>query len=177
MIMDLIQHFQNLGWTPAQGKALAIVPKVMGALSFGGSAYIIYDCCTDTTKLSNSARRGNQHYHRIMFGMSILDCCSSFFGPFLGTWMMPKGYHYYAAGTLATCDAASFFHQLGSVGTPLYNCSLVTFLLLVIKYNWVPSRIYRVQKWFHIVPWTICVTMAIAGFPLKVFGPTFFSCW
>lgn len=137
------------------------------------SLFSTTDVCTNPSK-----RRGpGSFYHRIMLGMSILDCSASFFGSFLGSCVMPKGSHYYAVGTLATCDAASFFHQLGLLGTPMYNCSLMTLLLLSIAYNWGPMRLKKVEKWFHIVPWTLCLTCAVVAFPLKVYGPSFMSCW
>lgn len=172
-MVNFIQLYQLKGWSAAQGKSIVIVPKISGGLSFISSAYIVYDICANPPK-----RRGpGAFYHKIMLGMSLLDCSSSFFGSFLGSWAMPKGYHYYAVGTQATCDGAAFFHQLGTLGTPLYNCSLMTFLLLQVKYNWTAARIKKVEKWFHIVPWTVCLIVAIAGFPLKVYGPNFMSCW
>ena len=153
-----------------QIKAFVIMPKIMGFFSTLGSSYIIWDVLKDPSK-----RR--KQYHRIMLGMSTLEASSSFFGPFLGTWVMPKGYHLYAMGNMSTCDMAAFLHQLGTNGTPLYNCSLITYYLLVIKYNWTDSKVRKIEKWFHIIPWTVCTIASFAGLALRVFGPFAFNCW
>ena len=168
--MTLIKFYGLLGWTEQQIKAFVILPKITGAFSFLGSSYIVFSIIRDPKKQEMT-------YHRIMFGMSILDMLSSFSGPLLSTWPMPRGYHMYAFGTSATCEAAAFFHQLGVCGTPLYNCCLVTFYCLLLKHNWTKSRIANVEKYFHIIPWTVCLSVSIAAIPCKVYGPSAFSCW
>jgi len=65
---------------------------------------------------------------------------------------MPKDYLIFAVGTVGTCDVSGFIATIGVYGTPLYNCTLTTYFLIQIKYNWNISRIKHVEKWFHIVP-------------------------
>ena len=166
----LVKFYQAIGFTMPQIKAFVILPKITGTLSVLGSSYIIYDVLKDPSKRK-------KQYHQIMLGMSTLELISSFFGPFLGTWPMPKGYHLYAMGTMTTCDISAFLHLLGSIGAPLCNCSLITYYYLVIKHNWNDSRIGEVSKWFHIIPWSICTIFTIIGIPLKVFGPFSMNCW
>ena len=169
--MNLIDFYNRLGYSSFQVKAFVIAPKVTGLLSFIGSFLIVFDIAKDATKRKTQ-------YHRIMFGMSILDMISSFFGPILGTWPMPKGYHYYAIGNLHTCDAAGFFHSLGADGTALYNCTLMTCILLVLKFKWNEAKIQRkAEKWFHIVPWGFGFVIAVKSISFKVLGPIHYMCW
>jgi hypothetical protein len=165
-----LEYCKQLGWSSSQIKSIVIIPKIMGFLSFSGSLYIIQDVIRNPKKRESA-------YYKILLGMSLMDMTHSFFGPFLGTWSMPKGYHLYAIGTITTCDIAGFLQQLGSCGTPLYNCSLATFYLLLLKYNWTNTKIARVEKYFHIVPWNVCLLNSITALSLKAFGPNISSCW
>ena len=163
--------YDALGWTESQIKAMMLVPKITGGLSALGSSYIIYD-------ILKAERKRQSQYHRIMVAMSLLEFLVSFFGHFLSSWPMPKGYQMYAVGNDISCGIASFFYILGMLGTPLYNCSLVTHYTLVIKQKWSKDDIQVIEKWYHIIPSTICVTMAILPFALGVNGPAIgFLCW
>ena len=90
---------------------------------------------------------------------------------------MPSGYYIMAIGNVYTCDAAGFVSSIGHYGIPLYNCSLATYYLLELKYNWGESRIKDVEKWFHIVPWVTGVVMATVGLVTQSFGPLLSVCW
>jgi hypothetical protein len=165
-----LEYYKMLGWSTSQVRSFVIIPKIMGFLSFSGSLYIVQDVMRNPKKRKST-------YYKILLGMSLLDTMGSFFGPFLGTWPMPKGNHLYAIGTVTACDIAGFLHQFGSCGTPFYNCSLVTFYLLLLKYNWSNTKIARVEKYFHIVPWTMCLLTSIPALLLKAYGSTIFCCW
>ena len=84
---------------------------------------------------------------------------------------MPKGSWLWAAGNIITCDIASFLGGMGYMGSPLYNCSLVTYYLLQIKYNWSDQRIKVIEKWFHIVPWLITISLSGLIAVTKSSGP------
>ena len=148
----------------------AILPKITGALSTVGSGYIIQDVLKDP-------RKRRRTYHRLMLGLSISDFISSFFVNFLSTWPMPKGYLKYAIGNVATCDMVGFLQVLtGFFTTPLYNCSLATYFLVQLKYNWRDGRITKMEKWLHIIPWSVGLIPAIVGLAMKAFGPITFIC-
>ena len=144
---------------------IAILPKITGGLSAVGSGYIIQNVLRDPRK------RGGSSFHRLMLGLSTSDFLSSFFVFFLSTWPMPRGYMKYAVGTLGTCDAAGFFVAFTVLTTPLYNCSLATFFLVQLKYNWSDQRIVEMEKWLHIVPWSVGLVAGILGLIMKSYGP------
>ena len=90
----------------SQRKALAIVPKVTGGISFCCSCLIFQHVLRDPKKRKST-------YHRLMAGMSLSDMFGSFFGFFLSTWPFPKETGMFgASGSLQTCDAAGFFVRL-----------------------------------------------------------------
>ena len=149
---------------------LAILPKITGALSALGSAYIIQDVLRDPRK------RKEGIFHRLMLGLSVMDFLFSFFSYVLSTWPMPKGYLKYAVGTVGTCDAVGFFQALTIFSIPLYVSSLATFFLIRLKLNWIDQRIKAVEKWFHIVPWSVGLVTGILGLATKSFGPVSFNC-
>ena len=119
-----------LDWQLCQGLSidqitnLIINYKISSALSIMGSIYVIQDVLWDPKKRKEST------YHRIMVGLSCSDIIFSFFGPFLGSWVMPTGSQIFAAGSDIACAVAGFFMTMAVPCTPLYNCSLATFYLL-----------------------------------------------
>jgi hypothetical protein len=160
----------DYNWSDAQVIANVVVPKITGAISCSGSGYIIYDV------LKNPIKR-KKPYHRIVLGMSVIDCFSSFFLYFLSSWPEPRGYHVYAYGNDATCDAQGFLGNIGIIGVPLYNCSLATFYLLVLKYEWTDGRMRRIEKWFHIIPWLISLSFSCVALAFNSFMGVSWFCW
>ena len=164
-------YINTLGWTEAQVKTIVLLPKVPGALSALGSGYIIYDTMKEE-------RKRKSPYHRIMAAMSVLEFLVSFFGAFMSSWPMPKGYQVYAVGNNFSCGVSGFFYVLGMVGTAMYNCSLTTHHTLVIKHKWTKYDIQDIEKWYHIIPWTVCLTFAILPFVFGISGPGIaYGCW
>ncbi len=161
----------DFGFSDTTLALLAIIPKVSGVLSAIGSCYVVQDILRSPTKRTQST------FHRTMIGLSIIDIISSVFGNVLSTWPMPKGQHLFAVGSVASCDAVGFLSVLTAVATPLYSCSLATYYLVQLRYNWSDSRIKALEKWFHIVPWTAGLIVAIMGLALKVNGPSPHHCW
>ena len=147
--------------------------KTCGLLSISGSAYIIQDV------LRSPKRRKDSFYHPLMLGLSVMDLILSFFLHFLTTWPIPRtGWvENYAFGTVATCDFAGFFSTIGTYGGPLYNCSLSTYFLLELKYTWTKSKIQRVHKWMHVLPWACGIILAFAALAANTLGPTQNACW
>jgi len=161
-----IQNMATLA-TPLQKQ---IIFKVGGSISCIGSGYIIQDVLCHPDKRSKSV------YHRIMVGLSAMDILLSFFMFVLGSWPMPKGSYLWAAGNMATCDAAAVIGYFGYLGSPLYNCSLATYYSLQLKYNWQDYRIKKIEKWFHIVPCSIALLLCTIGLCTKSFGPSSGTC-
>jgi len=89
---------------------------------------------------------------------------------------MPNGSQVLAIGSLTTCDIAGFFTFMCSFVTALYNCSLATYYLVQLKYNWNNRRIKALEKWLHIVPWSVGLLFAIPGMAFKAYGPFGFIC-
>ncbi len=82
----------------------------------------------------------------------------------------------YAIGTVTTCDVQGFISVMGSIGSPLYNCSLAVFYLLSLKYNYNDRKMKKVEKWFHIIPWSVSLILAVVGMFLKVYMGGFVAC-
>ncbi len=157
------------GWSDSQITAISYSKRSMGALSVLGSGIIIVDVLRDP-------RKRNHTLHRLMVGLSVLDILSSFFSHVLSTTPMPAGYHMLAIGSVATCDAQGFITTLTGFGIPLYNCSLATYYLVQLEYNWVDRRIKALEKWLHIVPWVVGIVGAAIGLAFNTYGPIGFTC-
>lgn len=147
-----------------------LAPKISGTLSVVGSSYIIQDVLRDPQKRKKFSSR-------IMLGLSVMDVLSSFSAFVLTSWPRPAGSMPWAVGTVETCDASAFFTTIGFFGVPLYNCALVTYYLVQLNYGWPDRKIKAIEKWFHIVPWSVGVLVAIAGVATKSFGPFQSICW
>ncbi len=152
-------------------RANVIIPKITGLLSITGSGYIAQDV------LRNPHKRTNSIYHRLMLGLSVSDIIYSTSAFVLTSWPIPRGYFIGAAGNVATCDTSAFFSSIGMFATPLYNCSLVTYYLLQLKYNWVDRKLRAIEKWLHVVPWTVGLGVGVGGLASRAFGPLFTGCW
>jgi hypothetical protein len=165
----LIDHLEDLGWDESQIVHITILQRIMGTISVIGSSYVIQEV------LRNEQKRKHT-FHRLMVGLSLSDILSSFFVHILSTSLMPKGYQVFAIGSLATCDAQGFMNTMFGFTTTLYNCSLTTYYLVQLKYNWTNRRIKALEKWLHIVPWSVGLVMAIFPLIFKMYSPFRFIC-
>lgn len=163
----------------AKSKALAIVPKVTGLLSFLGSVSVIYDIIRSSDGDSNKNRKRNSIFHRIMLGLSTFDGIASFVN-ILSTWPTPSDQSdviFGASGSTATCTAQGFFNEFGNITTPLYSAALCVWYLLFLKYGWKEEDCKKIEYAFHIVPISVGLTMAICGLPLTLYNNSGFLCW
>jgi hypothetical protein len=165
----MVNEYELAGWNESQLLFVTIYQRVMGLLSALGSGYVIQDILKNPTKRDHT-------FHRVMVGLSTADILYSFFCHMVSTSLMPKGYHVLAVGSVATCDMVGFFVWMGGVVTLLYNCSLTTYYLVQLKCNWSDRRIRALEKWLHIVPWSVGLLYAIAALRFKMFGPNGFQC-
>ena len=165
-----------LDWQLCQGLSidqitnLIINYKISSALSIMGSIYVIQDVLWDPKKRKEST------YHRIMVGLSCSDIIFSFFGPFLGSWVMPTGSQIFAAGSHIACAVAGFFMTMAVPCTPLYNCSLATFYLLRLKFQWVSREIVAIEKWLLYLPCIAGLISAIVAAIVSIFAPYGLNC-
>ena len=114
--------------------AATIIPKVSGSLSIVGSFLM----ARDVYKKWRGQQSNEQlpMIMRIIACMCVADMGSSFWGHFLGTWMVPAEYANswpFAAGNRATCYAQAFLFQLFVQSGWWYNITLaITCKLLVV---------------------------------------------
>ena len=101
---------------------------------------------------------------------------TSFFGPFLGSWVMSRGKQIFAVGSNAICSVTAFFVAIGGGSTLWYSCSLATFYLLKLKYSWVNSKVKRIEKWLLFLPCTVGLIYAIILAAMLKLGPMNFAC-
>ena len=153
------------GFTISQVKSTIITFKITAALSILGSSYVVQDVLCDPKKRNEST------YHRIMLGLSCSDILFSFFGPFLGPWVMPRGIQLSAVGSNATCSVVGFFVGPSSFVALLYSCSLATFYLIKLKYSWVNSKVKAIEKWLLFLPCAMGLIAAIPAVARLKFGP------
>jgi hypothetical protein len=158
------------GISLTQIRMLPITGQCMGALSCIASAYIVKSVLQDPQKRKNT-------YHRIMLFMSITDFITTFFLFFLGTWPIPRGYHVFAVGNVYTCDTVGFISTWGIITGPFFKCSLATYYLLLMKYNWRSRKFGKIEKWLIGLPITAGLVVSIIGLSKKVYGPIINQCW
>jgi hypothetical protein len=167
--VTLIDRFEEGGWDKIQLVHITILQRTMGTISLIGSSYVIQEV------LRNEQKRKHT-FHRLMVGLSFSDILSSFFVHILSTSPLPKGYQVFAVGSIATCDAQGFILYSCIFVTTLYNCSLATFYLVQLKYNWTNRRIKALEKWLHVVPWSVGLVMAIFALIFKMYSPFGLNC-
>ena len=69
-------------------------------------------------------------------------------------------------GNKYTCDVQGFIFGVAWGATASYNCTLALYYLLVIKYNWKPTQLKKIQKYFFIIP-------MVAGIPGSIYAIIF----
>mmetsp|Transcript_19947 Transcript_19947/g.34063 ORF Transcript_19947/g.34063 Transcript_19947/m.34063 type:complete len:398 (-) Transcript_19947:1433-2626(-) len=112
-----------------QRKVLTIIPYFSAPTSILASSVILFIILKD-------ARRKLGHvYHRLVFGMSLMDVLNSINLAMSGI-MVPKGtnFVYGAMGNTTTCDINGFFFQFG-FGALLYSSFLCMYYVLIIRYG------------------------------------------
>lgn len=155
----------------AKQKSLAILPKLSGTLSFLGSTYIFQD-------VARSRRRRKKPYNRLVLALSTFDIMASV-ANIMSTWPIPEGTPgvYGAVGTTGTCTAQGFFAETGNITTPLYNCMLCIYYMLIIRSGWSEHKVKKVEPFLHVLPLVVGWTMGIAGLPLTLYNPSGWLCW
>jgi len=150
-------------FTASQELALVVVPTVSGILSLLSSLYIIVIVAKSTNK------RGKV-YHRLLFGMSVCDFLVSL-GFVFSKWPVPID-----SDTNAMCNAQGFFIQL-SLAVVLYNLSLATYYLLVVRYEWKENRLQKIEPYMHASALIVGLSTSLAGVFLELYNPAILWCW
>lgn len=123
-----------------QQVAVAIAPKVGGAISILGSLWIFLE-------ILGSREKRQQVYHRMMFMMSMFDTIVSS-GAFSSTWPMTTDDQdpWRGRGTDTTCSIQGFSLQLGAT-LFTYNAALSIFYVLLITFKVTEQRIHKRYEW------------------------------
>ena len=97
----------------------------------------------------------------------------------MSTWPIPEGTPgvYGAVGTTGTCTAQGFFNETGNITTPMYNCMLCVYYILIIRNGWSETRVEKIEPYLHVLPLVVGWTMGIAGLPLTLYNPSGWLCW
>ena len=140
-------------------------------MSFLGSTYIFQD-------VARSKRRRSKPYNRLILALSTFDIMASIVN-IMSTWPIPEGTPgvYGAVGTTGTCTAQGFFNETGNITTPMYNCMLCVYYILIIRNGWSESKVKRIEPYLHVLPLVVGWTMGIAGLPLTLYNPSGWLCW
>ena len=113
------------GLTHSQEVALALAPKVTGAIGAWSSAVIIYEIVWKTPM------HKHQPILRALLGMSFFYMWDAV-AWFLSTWMAPAGLtdFAFASGNVSTCAFQGFWLQAVIAG-PLYNTLMAYYFYLI----------------------------------------------
>ena len=162
----------NLIKSYPQAVALAIIPKIPGALSCIGSTLVFMEVLAD-----HKAGKGNV-IKRILLGMSATELCMSI-SWVLSTWPSPAldSHAMFAIGNHQTCTAQGAFLQFGACATPVYNGALALCYMLTIRYGWNEARLQSLEWWIHGFVWFLAGGTTIASVMLNLFNNYIVICW
>ena len=156
-------------------RTYAIIQSASSIVSFLASisiACIIY----------RSLKQLSVPFHRLLFGLCMADICSSLALSF-STMPAPDSTNviWNAMGTRGTCQAQGFFIFIGSIGAPLYNCSLCFYYLIVVTYKkgrdadkYIRENI---EVYLHAVPICLALIGAITILAMDLFHPNMTYCF
>lgn len=97
---------------------------------------------------------------------------------FISTCPLPASNGTFGAmGTTATCAAAGFFGQGGSLSSVVYNGTLTWYYLPTIRQGWTHRKFQGVEWFLHFVPLAIGWGTAVAALILDLYNPIGWTCW
>jgi hypothetical protein len=157
----------------AQRVALALLPKVTGAVSAASSTLIAVIVLRDPERRSLC-------YHRLVLGISLVDLSASFWLA-MSTWPIPSesnssGGTLWSVGTETTCRVQGFFTQFG-ISSSFYNASLAIYFWLVVVRGWKEAQLRQIEWMLHTVPILWALISAVTGLILDVYGNALLWCW
>ena len=153
----------------------SIVQTFSSIISLLASIGIIWILCRSYKKLLVPL-------HRLLVGLCMADIVSSFAQSF-STYPSPDSFDviWNANGSKASCRTQGFFIFIGSIGAPLYTCSLCIYYLLVVTYrkgkdsdSFIEGRI---EFFLHAVPIVISLVGAATILSMDAFNPNMTYCF
>eukprot|EP00591_Stephanopyxis_turris_P014793 CAMPEP_0195539168 /NCGR_PEP_ID=MMETSP0794_2-20130614/49915_1 /TAXON_ID=515487 /ORGANISM="Stephanopyxis turris, Strain CCMP 815" /LENGTH=347 /DNA_ID=CAMNT_0040673189 /DNA_START=110 /DNA_END=1153 /DNA_ORIENTATION=- len=128
--------------TPAQAKAMSIVPEITVILLVIASMFMIIDVLRSRKKLGSS-------YHRIIIGMSICSLSQVFIAAVHWGVSYETGKNETISKPLCIAGRFSLVFYTSVV---MYNVTLSVYYFLVVRHNWSKTRIRKIEPWLHIFP-------------------------
>ncbi len=135
------------------------------------------------TVISRSIQKFSVPFHRLLLGLSVADICSSLAQSF-STMPAPESLGesiWNAHGNKATCQAQGFMIFVGSIGAPLYNCSLCIYYLIIVTHRkgknadrYIKGKI---EFFLHAVPILVSLLGGIIILFLDAFHPNVTYCF
>mmetsp|Transcript_32178 Transcript_32178/g.67074 ORF Transcript_32178/g.67074 Transcript_32178/m.67074 type:complete len:487 (-) Transcript_32178:548-2008(-) len=154
-------------YSPLQEDVLAFAPYATVPLSLVGSSLVLWAIFFDRKKLLKTV------YHRLVFGMTILDWMYSFGMIVLGPWAVPSDYVYGRSGrgNQNTCTAAGVFLTL-IFGTLWYSAFLALSFVMTIRWQWKERTIACCMEPFaHLIGSIYIISVGVSGAIVGVINP------
>jgi hypothetical protein len=82
-----------------------------------------------------------------------------------------------AKGTTATCNAQGAICTFGSMASFALDFSLSIAYVLILRYNWPPSRLRRLETYMHATVWSIALAIAVPPLFLELYNPVLGLCY
>ena len=146
-IRNLTTHamVQHEGLTPAQDKALSLLPIPSAILSIFGSSVILY------MAISTRRERKWTTYTRLLIGLSVCDIISSVSLALASFLRRPESGRIWAIGNDATCAIIGTLTQF-SYSNIFFNAMLSYYFMITVRFQMKQSRIARyLEPWMHLV--------------------------
>ena len=157
----------------ADTKTYAIIQSLSSVISLVASLGIVFI-------LYRSYNQMSVPFHRLLLGLSVADICSSFAQAW-STLLSPDPLDviWNAHGSKGLCQAQGFLIFVGSIGAPLYNCSLCIYYLLAVKRKGIPSTDFLKKKevLLHLVPIGLSLVGGLIIFCMDAFHPNMTYCF
>jgi hypothetical protein len=148
-------------YTIPQQITLVFTSLLSGLVSLLGSLTVAYIVWRDRHKKLKFV------YHRILFGLSLIDCIASLNFAF-GFLVVPKGFFWGAHGNIASCEASGFLNTFFASQIP-YNFGLALYYLLIVRYGKTQEFVAcYVEPYIHIL--ALSVPMGITLWALYTNG-------
>ncbi len=152
----------------------AITSSISGGISAIASLCIMILIYRSTIKLTTV-------YHRIMFGMSVVDFISSV-AMALSTLPMPKDMIYNfegkTIGNELSCSVQAFSANFGIMATLNYNISLFLYYLLSIRYKKSDEKIKKcIEPLMHFASILLALPGPVMGLYGELLNPYPYSSW
>ncbi len=175
-VLEAILRVEILGvetpFTKLQG---TIIPAISGSVSAISSSLIIY--------IIHKLRNGlSTTYHRIMFGMSIMDIAESLM-MVISTLPMPRDmvYHQFRAlsiGNNMTCQAQAAVVNAAGMGTLAYNAALCFYYLCSISFRVSYEDISKyIEPVLHLFSIGWAIFLGTAGIVGRFYNPMPYQSW